>query len=140
MSSNTLTITDNRTGKSYEVPIENDTIPAVSLRQIKVNEDDFGMMTYDPGYENTASCKSTITTGGKEQFSRSLLPPHLRRTSQRTTTGRMGTQSQSSHLRPRKRSAIDAFLPLRCPPHGHDDQCAGNYVNSLQGRTRHQRR
>ena len=61
MSSNTLTITDNRTGKSYEVPIENDTIPAVSLRQIKVNEDDFGMMTYDPGYENTASCKSTIT-------------------------------------------------------------------------------
>ncbi len=61
MGANSLTITDNRTGKTYEVPIENDTIPAVSLRQIKVDPDDFGMMTYDPGYENTASCKSRIT-------------------------------------------------------------------------------
>ncbi len=58
---NTLTITDNRTGKSYEVPIEHDTINAIDLRQIKVNPDDFGMMTYDPGYGNTAACKSAIT-------------------------------------------------------------------------------
>lgn len=58
---NTLTITDNRTGKSYEVPIQYDTINALDLRQIKVNPDDFGMMTYDPGYGNTAACKSTIT-------------------------------------------------------------------------------
>lgn len=57
----TLTITDNRTGKTYEVPIEHDTIRAMDLRQIKVNDDDFGMMTYDPGYTNTASCKSSIT-------------------------------------------------------------------------------
>jgi len=61
MSGNTLTITDNRTGKSYEVPIEYDTINAQALRQIKVNPEDFGMMTYDPGYGNTASCKSSIT-------------------------------------------------------------------------------
>jgi citrate synthase len=61
MSGNTLTITDNRTGKSYEVPIENDTINALALRQIKVNADDFGLMTYDPGYGNTAACKSSIT-------------------------------------------------------------------------------
>ncbi len=59
--SDTLTITDNRTGKTYEIPIENDTIKAMALRQIKVNEDDFGMMTYDPGYTNTASCKSNVT-------------------------------------------------------------------------------
>jgi len=58
---NTLSITDNRTGKSYEVPIENDTIRAINLRQIKVNPDDFGMMSYDPAYLNTASCKSNIT-------------------------------------------------------------------------------
>lgn len=58
---NTLTITDNRTGKTYEVPIQHDTINAIDLRQIKVHNDDFGMMTYDPGYGNTASCKSTIT-------------------------------------------------------------------------------
>ncbi len=61
MSGNTLTITDNRTGKSYEIPIEHDTINALALRQIKVNPDDFGMMTYDPGYGNTAACKSSIT-------------------------------------------------------------------------------
>ncbi len=58
---NTLTITDNRTGKHYEVPIENETIKAPDLRQIKVNPDDFGLMTYDPAFMNTASCKSTVT-------------------------------------------------------------------------------
>jgi citrate synthase len=57
----TLTITDNRTGKTYEVPVALDTINAIDLRQIKVNADDFGMMTFDPGYTNTAHCKSSIT-------------------------------------------------------------------------------
>jgi citrate synthase len=61
MSKNSLTVTDNRTGKTYEIPIEHDTIPAMALRQIKVNPDDFGMMTYDPAYMNTAACKSKIT-------------------------------------------------------------------------------
>lgn len=61
MSQDTLTITDNRTGKSYEVPIQNDTIRAIDLRQIKVNDDDFGMMSYDPAFLNTASCTSRIT-------------------------------------------------------------------------------
>ena len=58
---NTLSITDNRTGKQYEVPIENNTIKAIDLRRIKVADDDFGLMTYDPAFMNTASCKSTIT-------------------------------------------------------------------------------
>ncbi|HEX3145410.1 MAG TPA: citrate synthase [Pyrinomonadaceae bacterium] len=61
MSGNTLTITDNRTGKQYELPIENETIKAIDLRKIKVNDDDFGLMTYDPAFMNTASCKSRIT-------------------------------------------------------------------------------
>jgi citrate synthase len=61
MSKDTLTITDNRTGKTYEIPVEYDTIRAIELRQIKVNDDDFGMMVYDPAYLNTASCKSNIT-------------------------------------------------------------------------------
>jgi citrate synthase len=60
-SRETLTITDNRTGKQYEVPIEDGTIRAVDLRQIKTGEEDFGLMTYDPAFMNTASCKSTIT-------------------------------------------------------------------------------
>ena len=55
MNKDTLTITDNRTGRSYEISIQNDTIRALDLRQIKVNEDDFGMMSYDPAYTNTAS-------------------------------------------------------------------------------------
>ncbi len=61
MSKETLTITDNRTGKSYELPIEYGTIHATDLRKIKVADDDFGMMTYDPAFMNTASCKSTVT-------------------------------------------------------------------------------
>src|SRR5215471_1963771 len=61
MSRETLTITDNRTGKAYEVPITNGTIRAVDLRQIKTGPDDFGMMSYDPAFNNTASCISRIT-------------------------------------------------------------------------------
>jgi citrate synthase len=61
MSNNSLSVTDNRTGRTYEIPIENDTIKAINLRQIKVNEDDFGIMSYDPAFTNTASTKSTIT-------------------------------------------------------------------------------
>jgi citrate synthase len=57
----TLTITDNRTGKSYEIPIKHDTIKAMDLRQIKVNAADFGMISYDPAFNNTASCISKIT-------------------------------------------------------------------------------
>jgi citrate synthase len=60
-SADTLTITDNRTGKSYEIPIEDETIRATALRNIKVNDDDFGLMTYDPAYMATASCRSAIT-------------------------------------------------------------------------------
>ena len=57
----TVTITDNRTGKSYEIPITHDTIRAMDLRQIKVNPTDFGMMSYDPAFNNTAACISQIT-------------------------------------------------------------------------------
>jgi citrate synthase len=60
-SSDTLTVTDNRTGKTYEIPIEDETIRATELRNIKVNESDFGLMTYDPAYMATASCRSAIT-------------------------------------------------------------------------------
>jgi len=57
----TLTIVDNRTGKKYELPIEDGTIKAMDLRQIKASEDDFGLMTYDPAFMNTANCRSAIT-------------------------------------------------------------------------------
>ncbi|MCS6804775.1 MAG: citrate synthase [Acidobacteriota bacterium] len=61
MTKETLTLIDNRTGKSYEIPIQHGTIRAMDLRQIKTSPDDFGLMTYDPGFTNTASCKSQIT-------------------------------------------------------------------------------
>jgi citrate synthase len=56
-----LSVTDNRTGTSYEIPITDGTVKAMDLRQIKVNEDDFGLMAYDPAFTNTASCRSAIT-------------------------------------------------------------------------------
>src|SRR5688572_32743374 len=61
MSKDTLTITDNRTGKTYEVPISHGTIRALDLRQIRTSDDDFGLMSYDPAFTNTASCISRIT-------------------------------------------------------------------------------
>jgi citrate synthase len=61
MSRDSLTITDNRTGRTYEVPITDDTIRALDLRQIKVKADEFGMMSYDPAFNNTALCRSKIT-------------------------------------------------------------------------------
>ncbi len=61
MSDQNLTITDDRTGKSYTLPIENGTVRAMELRKIKTDADDFGLMSYDPALMNTASTKSTIT-------------------------------------------------------------------------------
>ncbi len=56
-----LTVIDNRTGKTYEVPIEDGTLRAMAFREMKASDDDFGLMTYDPAYTNTASCRSAIT-------------------------------------------------------------------------------
>ena len=68
MNAHSLTVIDNRTGKRYEIPIQYGTYPsygatvnALDLRQIKASEEDFGLLTYDPGYTNTASCKSSVT-------------------------------------------------------------------------------
>src|SRR4051795_5155908 len=57
----TLSVTDNRTGKSYEIDITDGTVRAMDFRQIKVDEEDFGLMTYDPAFTNTASTRSAIT-------------------------------------------------------------------------------
>ena len=61
MPSDSLTVVDNRTGKSYEIPIENGTIRTTDLKKIKTGAEDFGLMAYDPGFMNTAACKSRIT-------------------------------------------------------------------------------
>ncbi len=61
MAADSLTITDNRTGTTYEVPIADGTVRAMDLRQIKVDPDEFGMLAYDPAFTNTAACRSAIT-------------------------------------------------------------------------------
>ena len=61
MSKETLTVTDNRTGKVVEVPIVDGTVKAMDFRQLRTADDDFGLMVYDPAFTNTASCRSTIT-------------------------------------------------------------------------------
>src|SRR2546423_12018344 len=60
-TADTLTVTDNRTGRTYELPIEQGTIRAGALRQIKVADDDFGLLAFDPAFTATASCRSAIT-------------------------------------------------------------------------------
>ena len=61
MPQDSLTITDNRTGRTYDIPVSEGTVRATDLRQIKVSDDDFGLMTYDPAFMNTAACRSAIT-------------------------------------------------------------------------------
>ena len=61
MASDTLTVIDNRTGRKYEIPVHNGAVNATDLRQIRVSEEDFGLVSYDPGFVNTAPCQSKIT-------------------------------------------------------------------------------
>lgn len=61
MTKDSLAVTDNRTGRSYEIPISDGTVHAIDFRQVKTSDDDFGLMVYDPAFTNTASCRSAIT-------------------------------------------------------------------------------
>ncbi|HET7206428.1 MAG TPA: citrate synthase [Terriglobales bacterium] len=61
MAGQTLTITDNRTQKTYTLPIDRGTVRAMDFRQIKTNDQDFGLISYDPAFINTASCRSSVT-------------------------------------------------------------------------------
>ena len=79
MANETITIVDNRTNQSYTLPIYHGTIRAMDLRQIKTGPDDFGLMTYDPAYMNTAACHSAVTYLDGEQ-----RHPALPRLSHRT--------------------------------------------------------
>ena len=60
-TNDTLRVTDSRTGRSYELPVVDGAIRAIDLRQIKTSDDDFGLLSYDPAFQNTASCRSAIT-------------------------------------------------------------------------------
>src|SRR6266496_4091972 len=72
MASNSLTITDNRTGKVYDIPITNGAIRAMDLRHIRTGPDDFGLLSYDPAFMNTASTTSRITEIRSEEHTSEL--------------------------------------------------------------------
>ena len=151
MASDTLTVTDNRTGLTYELPIEDGAIRAPDLRQIKVSDDDFGLMSYDPAFLNTASCRSAITyiDGDRgilryrgypiEQLAehgdvpRDRVPADPRRAADRGRARGVDARDHLPHARPREREVADGGLPLRRAPDGDARQRAGRAVDLLPG-------
>ena len=133
----TLTVTDNRTGRTYELPVSDGTVRAMDLRQIKTDEQDFGLMAYDPAYMNTASCRSSITyidgdagilqhRGYPDRAAvRALKLPGGRLSAdqrQAPHAGRadgLGGRDHDPHVRARERQGLHAGLPLRRQPDGH---------------------
>ncbi len=133
----TLTITDNRTGKSYELPITDSSVRATELRQIKVDEGEFGMLSYDPAFMNTASCRSAITYIDGEagilqhrgypieqlcEHSTYLEVAYLLingRLPTQDELDRLGRRDHDPHVRARERQGLHAGLSLRRQPDGH---------------------
>ena len=154
----TLTITDNRTGKQYEIPIQDGTIRAADLRQIKVTPDEFGMMTYDPAFMNTAACRSRITfiDGDKgillyRGYPIEQLAEHsdFLETSYLILFGELPTEAQLEALDARHQRAHDAArepqevrrgVPLRRASDGHVPERGRRAVDLLSGRQEHLRR
>ena len=148
-------ITDNRTGKSYELPIADGTIKATDLRQIRTSDDDFGLMTYDPAFMNTASCRSAITyiDGDKGilryrgypieqlaengQLPRGRLPAVRRRAAQPGAAGQVGDRHPVPHLRPHQRHQVPRGLPLRRAPDGDAARRGRGALDLLSGRQAH---
>src|SRR6266436_1895267 len=145
----TLTITDNRTGQSYELPITHATIRAADLRQIKVDPKEFGMMSYDPSFNNTASCISKITfidgdAGILRHRGYSIEDLAEKSTYLETAylpaAQGLGLQRHASHLHPRKHQEISGRLSLRCSSDGHDDVHDRGSFHFLSRRERHLQR
>ena len=137
MKNGNLTIVDSRTNVTYTLPIEDNTIKATDLRQIKTDADDFGLMTYDPAFMNTASCRSSDHlyrrrqghsalpriqhrgTRRKVHLPRSRLPADLRRPARRTSEEELDLQHHAPHHDPREHQGIHRALPLQRAPDEH---------------------
>ncbi len=146
-----VTVTDNRTGKTIEVPIQNGTIKALDLRVLKTSPEDFGLMTYDPAFMNTASCKSKITfiDGDKGILEYRGYP--IAELAEKTTyletaylvlNGELPTKQQQtdwvqrhhvSHDGPREHQGPDGGLPVRRAPHGDARVHGRRAVHVLSG-------
>ena len=144
-----LSITDRRTGKVYEVPIVNGTVRAMDLRQIKTGPDDFGLMSYDPAFLNTASCTSRITLhrrrqgdpplprlsdrgpGGEVHVPRGRLPAPLRRAAEPQAVRGVGPRDHVPHHDPREPEEGHGRVQLRRAPDGHADRHRRRHVDLL---------
>ena len=144
----TLTVRDNRTGREYELAITDGTIRAADLKQIAVDGEP-GLATYDPGFVNTASCRSAITfidgdVGILEyrgypieqlaEHSTFLEVAYLlleRRAAHPGPAGRVGARHHLPHLHPREPEAVHRGLPLRRAPDGHADGLGQRAVHLL---------
>jgi citrate synthase len=151
----TLSVTDNRTGKSYELAISDGTIKATELRQIRVSEDDFGIMTYDPAFMNTASCRSAITfiDGDKgilryrgypiEQLAEKcsfLEVAYLLLEGELPTTAQLEKwehEVMGTHLRAHQSHQVPRGFPVRRPSDGHDAGRGRRALDVLSGREEH---
>jgi len=154
-SRETLTVTDNRTGRSYEVPITHGTIRASDLRQIKVDPKEFGMMSYDPAFNNTASCISRIPISMVMREFCGIAGIRSRDLAEKSTYSRdrvpagpwcelptpdqlkdWNLQRHAPHLHSREHQEISGRLSLRCSPNGHadfDNRSAFNVLSRRQG-------
>ena len=158
-ASETLTVTDNRTGQTYELPIEDGTVRAMDLRQIKTDDDDFGLMAYDPAFMNTASCRSAITYIDGDaghppaprlpdraavralHLPRGRLPADQRRAADaRRELEDWVARDHDPHVRARERQGLHAGLPLRRQPDGHAGRLGGRAVDLLPRRQQDPRR
>ena len=137
MRADTITLVDNRTGKSYELPVEHGAIRTTDLRQIRTGPDDFGLMTYDPAFMNTAACKSRITyiDGEQGHSAVSRLPDRAARRALHVPGGGVPPARTASCRRavswtpwaweithhtcdPREHQEVHRRVPLRCASHG----------------------
>ena len=153
----TLTITDNRTGKKYELPIQDGTIRAMDLRQIKTGTDDFGLMTYDPAFMNTANCRSAHHLHRRRQghpalprlsdraarrgkrLPRNRLPDPVRRAADRGAAAGVDAGNHAPHDAPREHQEADGGLPVRRAPDGDLPQHRRRDVRLLSRRQEHLR-
>ena len=152
----TLSVTDNRTGRSYEIEITDGTVRSTDFRQIKVADDDFGLMTYDPAYMNTASCRSEITFLDGEAGVLEYRGYPIEQLAEQSTYlevayllvhGELPTsqaargvdrRDHDPHLRARERQGLHAGLPPRRPPDGDAARLGRRAVDLLSRRQRHQ--
>ena len=152
----TLSVTDNRTGREYELEITDGTIRGIDLRQIKVSEDDFGLMSYDPAYLNTASCRSSITYIDGDAGILEYRGYPIEQLAERSTylevayllvhgelpdagaAGRVDPRDHHPHVRARERQGVHAGLSPRRPPDGDAAGLGRRAVDLLSRRQRDQ--